>query len=285
MDIAIYILIFLAIYAVFYALAARERKIIISEKLGIEKGLKKPNPVLAIFTPLSKIFLREAKTKEDLRGKLLSIKSDLSPEEFISLKFIFMLVLFFLAITFLGKKPLLALVGIFVGFLLPEIWLAQKIRAHKASIQRILPETIDLLALCIGAGLDFTGAVRWITEKAKPNAMTDELKVVLSEMKVGKPRLEALKDMSKRLNILDVTSFVHNLVLAERMGTPVEETFAILSDDIRFRRTQRGERQALQAPIKILIPLVLCILPIILIIVAGPVILKFMQGGLFNLAK
>jgi len=216
---------------------------------------------------------------------LLSIKSNLLAEEFFALKLLLPAVLCFLVFTFLGKKPMWAILGAMIGFFLPDIWLNQKVRAYKASVQRVLPETVDLLALCIGAGLDFTGAVKWITEKAKSNPMIEELKFVLSEIKVGKPRLEALRDMSKRLEIMDVTSFVHNLVLAEKMGTPVEETFAILSDDMRLRRTQRGEREALKAPIKILIPLIFCILPIILIVVAGPVLIRFMEGGLFSVIK
>lgn len=282
----IYILIFIGIYSIYYAFTkGREKKISISDKIGIEKNFRRPNPALVIFAPLTRVLFKGLKAREALKGKLLTAKTIILPEEFLAIKLIFTIAFSIIAFMVFGKKPIWTFFGAMLGFVLPDLWLNRKIMAHRASIQRVLPETIDLLSLCIGAGLDFTGAVKWITEKAKPNPMTEELKAVLSEIKVGKPRLEALKDMAKRLNILDVSSFVHNLILAERMGTPVEETFAILSDDIRFRRVQRGERQALKAPIKILIPLIFCILPIILIIVAGPVILKFMQGGLFEVVK
>jgi tight adherence protein C len=106
--------------------------------------------------------------------------------------------------------------------------------------------------------------------------------LVLKEINVGKPRIEALKDMSKRLAIPDVTSFVRTLVQADRMGTPVEEAFRILSEDTRIRRFHRGERQAMKAPLKMLIPLIFCILPVILIIVAGPILLKFIRGDMFQ---
>ena len=286
MLIPIYILIIVSINLFFYALSQKgEKKVSLSGKIGTDRPLKKVNPILIIFVPLSRVLLSRGKSSEALAGKLTTIKSSMLPEEFFSLKLIVAAVFSFIAFTVLGKQPAWIVLGAALGLMLPDVWLNNKIRAHKDAIQRVLPETIDLLSLCIGAGLDFTGAVRWITEKAKSNPMIEELKFVLSEIKVGKPRLEALKDMAKRVKILDVTSFVHNLVLAERMGTPVEETFAILSDDMRLRRTQYGERQALKAPIKILIPLIFCILPIILIIVAGPVLIRFMQGDLFKVMK
>jgi len=84
------------------------------------------------------------------------------------------------------------------------------------------------------------------------------------------------------LNVPEVSSFVQTLVQAERMGTPVSEAFTILSEDARLQRFHRGERIALQAPIKILIPLIFCILPVIGIVVGGPIFLQFMQGGVFE---
>jgi len=105
--------------------------------------------------------------------------------------------------------------------------------------------------------------------------------LVLKEINVGKPRVEALRDMAKRLDIPDVTSFVRTLIQADRMGTPVEEAFRILSEDSRMRRFHRGERMAMTAPLKMLIPLIFCILPVILIIVAGPILIRFIKEGLF----
>ncbi len=168
------------------------------------------------------------------------------------------------------------------GFLLPTLILKNKVKARKYSIERVLPETVDLLSLCVGAGLDFMASVRWIINKVKINPLVEELIVVLKEINVGKPRLEALRDMGKRLSIPDVTSFVRTLVQADRMGTPVEETFKILSEDSRMRRFHRGERTAMKAPIKMLVPLIFCILPVIMIIVAGPILINFMTKGLFG---
>ena len=165
---------------------------------------------------------------------------------------------------------------------LPDIMLNSRVSKRKFLISRILPETIDLLGLCVGAGLDFMAAVRWVVDKVATNPMIEELTLVLKEINVGKPRVEALRDMARRVEIPDVTSFVRILVQADRMGTPVEETFRILSEDTRMRRFRRGERQAMKAPLKMLVPLIFCILPVILIIVAGPILLRFIRQGVFT---
>jgi tight adherence protein C len=112
--------------------------------------------------------------------------------------------------------------------------------------------------------------------------MIEELSVVLEEIKWGKPRAQALRDMSKRVNVTEVSSFVHLLIQAERMGTPVSEAFGIISEDTRAQRFREGERFAMKAPLKILIPLIFFILPVIGIIVAGPVLLTFMKGDIFK---
>jgi tight adherence protein C len=157
----------------------------------------------------------------------------------------------------------------------------RKIAQRKYAIARLLPETVDLLGLCVEAGLDFTTAVKWVIDKTPMNPMMEELAFVLEEIKWGKSRSQALKDMSRRLNISEVSSFVQTLVLAERMGTPVAEAFMILSEDTRMMRYHRGERFALQAPIKILIPLIFCILPVIGIVIGAPILLEFMKGAAF----
>jgi tight adherence protein C len=104
----------------------------------------------------------------------------------------------------------------------------------------------------------------------------------LEEIKWGKPRAQALRDLAKRVEVTEVSSFVHLLIQAERMGTPVSEAFGIISEDTRLQRFREGERFAMKAPLKILIPLIFCILPVIGIIVAGPVLLTFMKGDLFK---
>ncbi len=240
-------------------------------------------PFLSIFVPINKPILMFFKLDKPLGNKLSIVKWKISPAEFLSAKelaAIFLpLILYF---VFNIESILWLSVACLGGFLLPSLILKNKIKAKKYSIERVLPETVDLLSLCVGAGLDFMSAVRWIINKVKVNPLIEELIIVLKEINVGKPRLDALRDMSKRLNIPDVTSFVRTLIQADRMGTPVEETFKILSEDSRMRRFHRGERTAMKAPIKMLVPLIFCILPVIMIIVAGPILVNFMTKGLFD---
>ena len=243
-------------------------------------------PFLSIFVPINIPILKFLRLEKSLGTKISFAKWKITPAEFLSAKeltAIFLpLILYFIFNVDSGLWLSVAAIG---GFLLPTLILKNKVKTRKYSIERVLPETVDLLSLCVGAGLDFMAAVRWIINKVKVNPLIEELTVVLKEINVGKPRLEALRDMSKRLNIPDVTSFVRTLVQADRMGTPVEETFKILSEDSRMRRFHRGERTAMKAPIKMLVPLIFCILPVILIIVAGPILINFMTKGLFGVGQ
>ncbi|MCM8831722.1 MAG: type II secretion system F family protein [Candidatus Omnitrophica bacterium] len=239
-------------------------------------------PLLKPFRPFSKILVKFFGREKELKSKLYLVRWKILPEDFITIKQ-FSALFFWLIFFLLGiKKPFILIIVTFLGFIYPDRLLNSRVKKRKYSIVRILPETIELLGLCVGAGLDFMAAVRWVVEKVKINPMIEELMIVLKEINVGKPRVEALRDMAKRLDIPDVTSFVRTLVQADRMGTPVEEAFRILSEDIRMRRFHRGERLAMTAPIKMLIPLIFCILPVIMIIVAGPILIRFMQEGIFG---
>ncbi|MFH1202545.1 MAG: type II secretion system F family protein [Candidatus Omnitrophota bacterium] len=234
---------------------------------------------LNIFAPLNRrIMMRSYRANVD---KGLSIlKTKLSALQFFTLKELFMIGLPLGVYLTLGKLKLVWVVVLAaVGFLLPDLWLRQQQRKRRQHIIRSLPEVIDLLSLCVSAGLDFMLAVRWVVEKSRKNPLIDELALVLQEIKMGRSRRDALKDMSGRLNIPDISSFVRTLIQADRIGSPVSETLAIISEDCRESRFRRGERLALQAPMKMLIPLIFCILPTVAIIVGGPVFLQFMQAG------
>jgi len=192
--------------------------------------------------------------------------------------------IFFLALfgvlTFKFLSPAYAILGALIGCFLPDVVIWRKVNSKKDNIVRIFPESVDLLDMCINAGTDFVSAVRWLIDKSDYNAFIQQLGIVLSEIQVGKPRSEALKAMAKRLQIPEVSSFVRMITQAERMGTSIEEAFNNLSEDTRAMRFQMGERYAIKASLKILFPLIFCILPAIIIVVAGPIILKFSSGEL-----
>lgn len=237
---------------------------------------------LSRLFPFSGKLLEALKLNTKLQAKLDAGHVKLAPAAYFNIKLLVIILLVLLSFFILRKlEPLVVIVCVGLGYLVPDIILRRKIAQRKDAIARVLPETVDLLGLCVEAGLDFSTAVKWVIEKTKKNPMLEELAFVLEEIKWGKPRSQALKEMSKRINVPEVSSFVQTLVLAERMGTPVAEAFTILSEDTRLQRFHRGERFAMQAPIKILLPLIFFILPVIGIIIGGPILLQFMQGKLF----
>lgn len=239
--------------------------------------------LLSFAIPFSRPLLEKLKLDTKIKNKLDAAHLNLKCEEFFSFKILFIAVLvggLFLAIK--PVEPWMILLVLFGGHLIPDIWMNNKISQRKYAIVRSLPETVDLLGLCVEAGLDFTTSIKWIIEKTPSNPMVEELVLVLEQIKWGKPRTQALKDMAKRLNVVEITSLVQTLVQSERMGTPVAQTFAILSEDTRLQRFHRGERIALKAPMKMLVPLIFCILPVIGIVVGGPILLQFMQGNLLK---
>ncbi|MBD3246939.1 MAG: type II secretion system F family protein [Candidatus Omnitrophica bacterium] len=270
-------LIFLGLYP-----RAPETVSVFQDKIQQQSG-SSFSGLLKWFAPLNLPLIKALRLKDPLNRRFYLAKWKVTPAEFLAGKEL--LAVIFPLVVYLAFDVTvwywLALAAL-VGFILPDVMLNNRVKKRKYEIVRVLPETIDLLGLCVGAGLDFMAAVRWVVDKVKINPMIEELIVVLKEINVGKPRVEALRDMSHRLDIPDVTSFVRTLVQADRMGTPVEEAFRILSEDTRMRRFHRGERQAMKAPMKMLIPLIFCILPVILIIVAGPILIRFVKQGVFS---
>ncbi len=216
-------------------------------------------------------------------------KSSVGVEEFFLLKQLSVIVLLFLSFT-LNKNPELTifyvLMSVAVGYYLPEIWLKARVSKIKEAILRDLPDTVDLLGLCVNAGLDFMMALKYVIEKSAPSVITEELRIMMQEINVGKPRRDALRDMARKYEMPDLSTFSRTLIQADRMGTSVSEALNILSEDMRETRFRRGEAMALKAPLKMLIPLLFFIFPVVAILVAGPVFLDFFQNNpLQNLGK
>lgn len=283
MEIFIYIVIIAAIGFILGGVfsSPRYRGIRLPEAQAQVKKSSLPSFLSSIF-PFSPALLKKLKLDIKLSRKLQAAHLRLSAPAFFNLKLLLIIFLSMLSYFALGKfEPGALALCLGLGYIIPGIWLNKKINQRKEMIVKILPETVDLLGLCVEAGLDFTMALKWVIEKTPHNPLLEELTFVLEEIKWGQPRTKALRNMSIRLGIPEVSSFVQTLVLAERMGTPVAEAFNILSEDTRLQRFHRGERFAMRAPIKILIPLIFCILPVIAIIIGAPIFLQFMQRSLF----
>jgi len=237
-------------------------------------SLKIMQPIIRLTRPVAELpYLRKLKAQAEI------LKLDLDLPALVLLKFALAFAAGAAVLKLLGDASYMLLAG-FLGFFVPDFLFINKIRSKKQAITRVFPEVIDLIDLCIGAGLDFTSSVRWVIEKSATNPFVEQLETVLGEIQVGRNRTEALRTMGKRLQLPDITSFVRTVVQSERMGTSVEEAFRNLSEDTRLMRFQNGERYAIKASLKILFPLLFFILPVIMIIVAGPIIIKFTEGDL-----
>ncbi len=204
---------------------------------------------------------------------------EMSPAEFFLIKEILMVFLFLILTPRMTPETTMFFFAvIFVGgYMLPEFWLQGKVKKRKDEIIRELPDVVDLLALCVNAGLDFMLAMKWVIEKSRPSALIEELNLVMQEINVGKPRREALRDLAKKYELPDLSTFSRTLIQADRMGTSIGDALNILSEDMRMVRFRRGEKIALKAPIKLLVPLLLFIFPVVIILVGAPIILDFLN--------
>lgn len=215
---------------------------------------------------------------ENSRKKLISAGRPLTAPLFLTLKFLLAASLPVITFIVLRPQPPLLLIPLLVGFILPDLWLNNTIKKRQLAVSRDLPHVIDLLNICVGAGLDFMMAVSRVMQEFRPCALVDELKTLMEEIRMGSPRRDALKNLTRRINSPEIISFARTLAQADRMGTPIGEALKIQAEEIRFRRFQRGEEMALKAPLKLLLPLLLFILPVVLVIVAGPILLQFTRG-------
>jgi tight adherence protein C len=250
--------------------------------LGPVKKETRRSLLSILFTPLRKIALINVPLSLILgKGYVqnLSIsQTRLTIEEFFLIKEILIVIILLTALKINSDPSFLlfsVLLSIGAGWFLPDLWLKAKVKKVKDLIVKELPDTVDLLGLCVNAGLDFMMAIKYIIEKSPPTLIIEELKNMMQEISVGKTRRDALRDLAHKYELADLYTFVRTLIQADRMGTSVAEALNILSEDMREARFRRGEATALKAPLKMLIPLLFCIFPVVGILVAGPIFMDF----------
>jgi tight adherence protein C len=166
------------------------------------------------------------------------------------------------------------------GFFMPTLLLERNISRRKRQVLNAMPDALDLLTICVEAGLAFDGAMKKVTEKWD-NELSTAFKRVLQEIQLGKIRREALRDMADRLGIPEMDSFVAAVIQSEQLGVSMARVLRVQSDAMRVKRRQRAEQNAQRAPIKMLLPMVLLIFPTIVLILLGPAILQIMSSGTF----
>jgi tight adherence protein C len=177
-------------------------------------------------------------------------------------------------IMLLGRQPPLYVIvafaaGASAGFVLPDMWVRQRIDSRRHQIERALPDVLDLLTVSVEAGLGFEGAIQKVVDKWQ-NPLTEEFARVLAESRIGRHRREALRDMAARCNVPDLTSFVAAVIQADQLGVPIARILRVQSEQMRQQRRQRAEKLAREAPIKMTIVMVLLILPVMWMVIFGP---------------
>ncbi|MBA2632402.1 MAG: type II secretion system F family protein [Chloroflexi bacterium] len=172
---------------------------------------------------------------------------------------------------------LFAVVGAAVGYIAPEFWLGRRMKARSYSMILQLPDALDLLTISVEAGLGFDAALAKVVEKME-GPLIDEYRQALAEVRMGRSRREALRDVATRADAQPVSNFIGAIVQAEQLGVPIAKVLAIQSNQLRIERRQRAEEAAAKAPVKMLFPMVGCIFPTIFIVILGPAIIKVMGG-------
>lgn len=163
-----------------------------------------------------------------------------------------------------------------LGLFFPNYYLKMQTRRRQEEIVRTLPDTLDLIMVSVEAGLGFDAALFRVIEKQK-GVLADEFNLVLQEVKMGRPRREALKDMASKNNVEDLSNFIASLIQADQLGVSIGSVLRNQAKQIRQKRRQRAQEQAHKAPVKMMLPLVLFIFPSIFIVVLGPAVIRIID--------
>ena len=183
-----------------------------------------------------------------------------------------------------GRGLLFALPAAALGFFMPELWLRGRINKRQSEIRKAMPDALDLLTICVEAGLGFDAAMAKVYEKWD-NPLAEGFGRVIREIQLGKLRRDSLKDMADRMGVSEMTSFTAAVIQSEQLGVSMAKVLRIQADQMRVKRRQRAEEAAHKAPVKMLIPMAILIFPSICIVLLTPAFLMLMSsalGGMFG---
>ncbi|MFT5426168.1 MAG: tight adherence protein C [Gammaproteobacteria bacterium] len=208
----------------------------------------------------------------------------LSAEQFIALRIISAIIAPFLALFVMvcldNFQPVWFVITPLLGFMLPIVWLSDVRKKRNSAVIRTLPVYLDFITMCVEGGLNLQGALGQAMEKAPPGPLRNEFAVVLRDLRSGLSRAEALRRMAERLDIQEINSFVSSIIQAEKMGASLATVLRVQSEQRRNERFQRAEKTAMEAPVKLVGPLVMFIFPVTFIVLGFPIFMKFLGEGL-----
>jgi tight adherence protein C len=180
--------------------------------------------------------------------------------------------------------PLLAAV---VGYLIPDLWLGWRVQSRQHKLRLGLPDALDMLVICVEAGLGLDQALLRVAQELRIThpALSEELQLVNMEMRVGKTRLEAMRELGRRTGVEDIKALVAMLIQTERFGTSIAQSLRVHSDDLRIKRRQRAEEMSAKTTVKMVPALVLFIFPALMVVILGPAFITLLRQFLPTLNR
>ncbi len=259
-------------------------------KHELDEELEKPFAqrfLFPMFTAIMKNISRflpknkgKDKNKTDINLKLAGIQ--LTPNEFNAAKLMFSCAFIVAALIISVLLPVdtsiqifIVILSVLISLIAPIYFMKFRISSRQDAIRSQLPDVMDLLSVTIEAGLGFDSALVRIGARLE-GPLVDEMGILLSEIQLGRPRREALKNLAQRSTVEELQSFVSAIIQADQLGIPIKNVLRLQSQQLRAVRRQKAEERAMKAPVKMMIPLVVFILPVLFIILLGPTVLQVM---------
>ncbi len=237
----------------------------------------------ALLATMGRYGPRQSAERLRVNLQLAGNPGNITPAMFMGLRLLLSLILGALLIGLtsqllpMTQAILYTAIGFILGYLLPGLWLRRQISGRKRAIRRAMPDALDLLCISVEAGLAFDLALQRVTQKWD-DALSREFQRVLSDMRLGRTRREALKDLAQRTGVEDVQTFTAAVIQADQLGVSMANILRLQSDQMRIRRRQRAEALAQQAPVKMLFPMVFLIFPALFVVILGPAVPRLMRA-------
>lgn len=306
LKIFIFALVCTSVFLLVYFLFPDEEQLAAQKRLGVEEERIRPTKTTLlrwfypIYSNIQAIVFRHYMPERGLewieekrphyhqRLIVANIRDEISPEEFVAFKISMAIVLTILIYYFGGALGYSISIFafpffLFLGFMAPDFWLREIANKRKKDILKSLPYTFDLLTLSVEAGMDFIAAIQRLTQRTQKNPMVEEFSQMLKEIRLGTVRSDALRNLSARLEIEEISSFTTLLIQADQLGASIGNVLRAQSDQLRTKRFQNAEAAGARASQLILFPLILCIFPAVFIVLLGPTFLKMLlTRGIFN---
>jgi tight adherence protein C len=224
--------------------------------------------------------------KTQLRLRHAGLDYALSPEHYFAGKVLMGAGAALLLVAILWPRGMpsalwLSIAGVF-GFFFPDLWLRDQRQYRQRQMLKALPFYLDVITLCVESGLNLTSALAQAVAKAPNNPLKFELQRVMRDIRTGRPRLEAFRAMAERLQMTSISNLVSALVTADRQGAALGPILRAQAEQRRSERFLRAEKLAMEAPVKMLFPLLAFIFPCTFAVIAFPIVVKFLEEGFFN---